>query len=217
MPSAKSASIGPIRSTTCTRPSSMRSSAWKSSPARDQERTVVSNAWSRARIIASARRAPPVFAGKGTPGSRASTRERCVRLVSSTPSLPEERYACSTVNTPQGRSPGRHRYAQTANAQPRRGNSAGESLGGRERGRRQAHAAALVRDGGQTPERLFRVALERVRQRAQAVRQRARGTGNESVQCRRATHSSVAGEARRVPEPAGGELARQHRLAAGLH
>src|SRR6202011_1933907 len=114
--------------------------------------TVVSKARSSARIIASARAAPPVFAGKGTPGSRASTRGRCVGLVPSTPSLPEKRYACSTVNTPQGRSPGRHRYAQTANAQPGCGDSARESLGGWERRHRQAHAAALVRDGGQTSE-----------------------------------------------------------------
>src|SRR6266850_2407193 len=108
MPSANSESTGPVRSTTWSRPSSMRSSACRSSPSRAQASTLVSNAWSSAQSVVSARSAPPVLAGSGTPGSKARTRlRRGVELGASNPSLRAERYACSTVNTPQGRSSAR--------------------------------------------------------------------------------------------------------------
>src|SRR5439155_5363108 len=58
--------------------------------------------------VVSARSAPPVLGGSGTPGSKARTRRRDgVELGASNPSLPAERYACSAVNTPQRRSSAR--------------------------------------------------------------------------------------------------------------
>src|ERR1700674_4987440 len=59
--------------------------------------------------MVSARSAPPVFAGRGTPGNRARTLWRWVESVPLTQSLPCERYAWSGANTPQRRSPASHR------------------------------------------------------------------------------------------------------------